>query len=126
MYNDSLKDRLKECRVSCGLSQQQVANLLMIHRSTYSYYELGKTEPSLENIRLLAKIFGVSVSELLGAESSARLVMRDDPYSGPAMRVGELNREEKMLVMRYRLLTTSQRSELLSTMLAPHDLDDEV
>lgn len=128
MQNNDLKDRLREFRIMCGLSQQQVAKLLMIHRSTYSYYELGKTEPSLDNICMLAKIFGVTLNQLMGMESGSQTVVRDDAYSKDAMRIGDLTREEKMLVMRYRLLTKSQRHELLSVMLTADDLqpdDDE-
>ena len=50
-----LKQKLKEYRIKCGFSQQQVADVLNMHRSTYSYYESGKTEPSMENIRLLVR-----------------------------------------------------------------------
>ena len=118
-----LKDKLKEFRMDSSLSQQQVADLLNIHRSTYSYYELGKTEPSLDNIRMLSKIFGVSLYDLLEIERPAGSFVRDDfLYPDAPTRVGDLSSEEKMLVMRYRLLTHSQREALLSTMGITEDL----
>ena len=121
-----LKDRLKEYRTLCGLSQQDVADSLNIHRSTYSYYELGKTEPSLENICTLSRLFGVSLNEMLGMQSDASVAVYDgEAATGETMRVGDLSREEKLLVMRYRLLTSSQRQELLSLMLTSDDLRSE-
>lgn len=47
------------------LSQAEVAKLLNIDRSTYTNYELGKTEPPLETLKKLAAIFGVSVDRLV-------------------------------------------------------------
>ena len=122
-----LKDKLKEYRTQCGLSQQTIAKLLMIHRSTYSYYELGKTEPSIENLCQLAKIFAVSLDDLLEVGTGgSHLFVRDDGADfEPVMRVGELSREERMLVMRYRLLTQVQRRDLLSVMLTADDLQDD-
>ena len=121
-----LKDKLKEFRTLCDLSQQQVASLLNIHRSTYSYYESGKTEPSLDNIRSLSRIFGVSLNDLLEIDAPSASVVHD-PADGKedTLRIGDLTRDEKMLVMRYRLLTRSQRSELLAVMLTPEDRAEE-
>ena len=38
---------LKFYRHECGLTQQQVADRLKIERSTYTYYETGKTKPDI-------------------------------------------------------------------------------
>ena len=48
------------------LTQQQVADLLHIERSCYSYYELGKVRMPLELLVLLARFYHISVDELLG------------------------------------------------------------
>ena len=47
------------------LSQSDVAKLLHIDRSTYTCYELGKTEPSVEILKKLAELYGVSVDNLV-------------------------------------------------------------
>ncbi len=121
-----LKDKLKEYRTACEMSQQAVADLLNIHRSTYSYYELGTTEPSLDNIRALCKIFGVSLDALLEIDLPRSLTVHGNSvYPDVPTRVGDLARDEQMLVMRYRMLTQSQRDELLSLMLSANDLPSE-
>ena len=38
-----LNERLRSLRLSMGLTQMQVAEALNIDRSTYTYYETGKT-----------------------------------------------------------------------------------
>ena len=50
------------------ISQQELARLLKIPQTTYSSYETNKVEPDLQTLVNLAKIFNISVDELLGVE----------------------------------------------------------
>jgi len=56
---------LKELRIKMDLTQKQIADSLKIDRSTYSYYESGKTCPPLDSLKRLAMIFSVSLDDLL-------------------------------------------------------------
>lgn len=57
---------LKVIRVGkTNLSQQQVAKLLNLDRSSISYYERGKAEPSIATLKQMGKIYGVSMNTLL-------------------------------------------------------------
>ena len=47
------------------MSQSDVARLLNIDRSTYTNYELGKTEPPMETLKKIAGIFRISVDRLV-------------------------------------------------------------
>ena len=58
--------RLIELRKQFNLTQQQVAKRLGITQPSYIRYELGNSEPTLENLVKLADIFDVSVDYLLG------------------------------------------------------------
>lgn len=53
-------DRLKQAREKAELTQAQVASILGIAKSTYSGYETGKSEPSMNNIANLMRILEVS------------------------------------------------------------------
>lgn len=46
-----LKDVLTKLRKNARLSQQQVADILKINRSTYAYYETGKSKPKLPTLK---------------------------------------------------------------------------
>ena len=63
-----LQNRLTDLRLKEGLLQRDVADTLHIHRSTYSYYERGKTNPPLDILIKLADYFGVTTDYLLGVE----------------------------------------------------------
>jgi len=60
--------RMRDLREDNDLRQWQIANVLQIDRSTYTYYELGRTRPDYETIVKLAKYYGVSIEYLLGVE----------------------------------------------------------
>ena len=54
-------------------SQTDVARMLYLDRSTYSNYELGKSEPSIDTLKKLCEIFRVDAATLLYYEDvSAR------------------------------------------------------
>ena len=48
------------------LKQQEIAPLLGIKQNTYSDWETGKSEPNLENVVKLAKLFKTTTDFLLG------------------------------------------------------------
>ena len=58
MYN-IISYWLKYYRSECKLTQQDVADLLGLERSSYTYYETGKTTPDIETLIRLSKIFHV-------------------------------------------------------------------
>lgn len=57
--------RLKAAREAAGLTQENVAQMLHIHRTTYTKYECDKTEPPMEILIELVNILEVSVNTLL-------------------------------------------------------------
>lgn len=56
---------LKETRKSCGMTQKQVAEKLGVVESCYANWEQGRTEPSIEMLRKLSKMFSVSIDDLI-------------------------------------------------------------
>ena len=58
-------ENLKSARKYCNLTQKQVACKLGVVESCYANWEQGRTEPSIEMLRCLSKIFNISIDELL-------------------------------------------------------------
>ncbi len=58
-------ERIKMLRHSLSMTQQQVADKIGIERTTYTYYEMGKTEPSLKTLAKLSKLFNVSFDVMI-------------------------------------------------------------
>ena len=71
-----LGQTLKKLRENCGYTQQQVADALNLERSTYTYYETGKTTPDINTIVKLARIFNVSYIDIFEQEERDRPPLR--------------------------------------------------
>lgn len=67
----TLGARIASLRQEAGLSQQAVANELEIPQQTYANYEVARARPSAAMLPDLARLFGVSVDELLGVKNGA-------------------------------------------------------
>lgn len=63
-------ERLRELRKSRGKTQQDLADLLNIRRSTYGEYERGVILPPTDKIQVLANYFNVTVDWLIGKEET--------------------------------------------------------
>lgn len=63
-----IKTRIKELRKEQGLTQKQLAALLNKSETGLASWEQGLSEPSVNDIRALCKIFEVSADYLLGLE----------------------------------------------------------
>ena len=61
----SLAEALKARRTAAGYTQEYVAEALGVSRQAVSKWENGTSEPSTSNLMALAKLYGLSVDELL-------------------------------------------------------------
>ena len=61
------KDVLHELRTRSGLSQDELAEKVFVTRQAVSRWENGETVPNTETLKLLSKIFNVSINTLLGS-----------------------------------------------------------
>ena len=61
----SLGETLKLYRTNCKMTQEFVAESLCVSRQAVSKWENGASDPSTSNLFALAKLFGISIEELL-------------------------------------------------------------
>ena len=61
------KDVILELRTKSGLSQEELAEKVYVTRQAVSRWENGETTPNAETLKLLSKIFDVSINTLLGS-----------------------------------------------------------
>ena len=62
-----IRDVLKELREKKGLTQEQLAERVMVTRQAVSRWETGETQPNIDTLKLLSKEFDVSINTLLGS-----------------------------------------------------------
>ena len=61
------KDVLRNLRESRHLTQDQLAERVMVSRQAVSRWENGETQPGTDTLKLLSREFGVSINTLLGS-----------------------------------------------------------
>lgn len=62
-----IKDILKELREKNHLTQDQLAERVLVTRQAVSRWETGETQPNTETLKILSKEFDVSINTLLGS-----------------------------------------------------------
>jgi transcriptional regulator with XRE-family HTH domain len=60
------QNRLRDLREDRDLKQKDLADLLKVHQTTYSDYELGRLNIPISALHALADFYGVSIDYLLG------------------------------------------------------------
>ena len=60
------KDVILQLRTQKGLSQDELAERILVTRQAVSRWENGETVPNTETLKLLSKEFDVSINTLLG------------------------------------------------------------
>ena len=61
----TLGEKIQELRRKQGLSQKQLAEMVMVTHQAVSRWEQGESTPDIENVLRLSEIFGVSTDYLL-------------------------------------------------------------
>lgn len=94
----TLGEKLRRARKDAGLTQEQLAEKLLISRQAVTKWEAGRGMPDIENLRQLSKLLNISIDELLdGGESLDLSVMREavnlDDYTYTPKRKGRWNRK---------------------------------
>lgn len=66
MTTNSTTVILRQLREQAGMTQDALANQLMVTRQAVSRWETGETIPNVDTLKLLSKFFNVSINTLLG------------------------------------------------------------
>ena len=82
-------NNIKELRISKGLKQSDLANLLHVAQTTISNWENDRTEPDFESLKRMADIFNCSIDELLGQKEKP--VVKDDGLNQKLERLSDRN-----------------------------------
>ncbi len=72
--NIEIANRLQQMRKKNGLSQEELAAKMGVTRQAVSKWERAESAPDMENLILLAKLYGVTIDELLNTGASPETV----------------------------------------------------
>ena len=80
-----IKDILKSLREKKGLTQDQLAERVMVTRQAVSRWENGETQPGTDTLKLLSGEFDVSINTLLGSPRQLVCQCCDMPLNEDSM-----------------------------------------
>ncbi len=64
-------EKLKKARKNAGLTQEQLAEKLLVSRQAITKWESEKGLPDIENLKRLSQALGIGIDALLGSEETA-------------------------------------------------------
>jgi transcriptional regulator with XRE-family HTH domain len=73
-----IEKKLKDARLSSGLTQEQVAEKIMVSRQTISNWENGKSLPDIVSIMNLSDLYQISLDDLLKGDLKMKEKMEKD------------------------------------------------
>jgi len=76
--NIETANRLAELRKKSGLSQEELADKLGLSRQAVSKWERAESSPDTDNLILLAKLYNVSLDELLKTDKPVDEIIKDN------------------------------------------------
>lgn len=118
----SLGKRLRAIRTSNGLTQKNIADILGMDRTTYTFYENESTCPSINTVYNLSKIYKVTVGYLLGVEKNdpSRCVSAEDEVEVrnsdcANLEPQRLSKQERYIIAAFRALGDEGKNDFLQS-----------
>ena len=71
-------EKLQELRKNRGMTQEELAEVLYVSRTTISKWELGRGYPSIDSLKDISKFFSVSIDDLLSGEKLLTLAEKEN------------------------------------------------
>ena len=66
----AMGEKIQQLRKGCGLSQEQLAEMVGVSRQAISKWETEQSIPEIDKVLLLSKAFSISTDELLGNDTA--------------------------------------------------------
>lgn len=100
----NIGDSLKKLRESKSYTQQQMAELIHVHRSGYSKMENNQQDVPVEYLVQIARHFGITIDEVIyfGEKNSLpqEISVEDKATLEQLQLINELDKEEKTILLK--------------------------
>lgn len=98
----NIGQNIKRIREEKGMTQQQVAELINMHRSNYSKIESGQREISVDALNKVAKYFGMTIDQIVNFDGAIpqEITVEDKTLMEQVKMIQELEPDEKSMVFK--------------------------
>ena len=108
-------DRLKQLREEKGYSQQELAEMINVSRSSVGMFERGTREPNFETLEAIADVFNVDLDYIFGRTNTKRRVpITDNKVAINEIYGPQLSTRTKQLIEKLEGLPEKNVDDVLS------------
>ena len=93
-----IADRLVKLRKKYGYSQEELADKLGLSRQAVSKWERAEASPDTDNLICLAKLYGVSLDELLATDEDIDTIVEEQVKPEPEVQAEEAPKQDKVVI----------------------------
>lgn len=93
-----LYETIQKLRKDAGYSQEQLAEKLGVSRQAVSKWENGTASPGMDRLQEICNVFGVSMAEIVGADSKPSEVERIQLYEDEIKKLRNQKQFQKILI----------------------------
>ncbi|MBQ8228176.1 MAG: helix-turn-helix transcriptional regulator [Clostridia bacterium] len=113
--NIKLTENLKAYRRKLNLTQSDVAEIINKDRTSIAKYESGAAQPPFSVLRLMAKLYDVTIDELCGIAPTSPLVVRsDDKAQDPKSTIIEkCDKQEQLMILKFKLMDDDKKRDFM-------------
>lgn len=116
--NMTLATKLKDLRKNYCMTQDGIAELLGMSRTSFSKYENGAANPPLAVLRKLAAIYNVPIEYLIHDEQATLILNSNDDnvepdLENPLKYFSQLTPDERMLILKLRLMQKEEKESII-------------
>ena len=97
----SIGQNIKKIREEKGMTQQQIAELIHMHRSNYSKIESGQREISVDALNKVGKYLGMTIDQIINFDGAVpqEITVEDKTATEQVRLIAQLNEKDKSTVM---------------------------
>ncbi|MBQ9233874.1 MAG: helix-turn-helix transcriptional regulator [Lachnospiraceae bacterium] len=111
--NQNLASLLKVKREERSLSQNEIADILGLSRTTYSRYELGVRTPTLESLLNLSAFYQINPMELICSLIPEKSLSYSPEYKNfKCYSIDDLSLSDQQLLQNYNKLSQKQKEAI--------------
>lgn len=96
---NKLNERLKQVSKNSGLSQEYVADIMKVHRTTITAIETGSRKVTADELKQFAEIYGVTLDELVYEQDNTK---ETKMFARAFSSLSDIDKEEIMNLIEFK------------------------
>lgn len=113
--NTKLIENLKLYRRKFNLTQSDVAEIINKDRTSIAKYESGAAQPPFTVLRLMAKLYDITIDELCGIAPVAPLTVRSEDAADKSYNtlLSKFDKQEQLMILKFKMMDEEKKRDFM-------------